>query len=52
MWTKVNATKREDTGKINSSPVTSTAPIVRVQQNCERVINIRGNFFSVTVGQY
>ena len=42
VWTTVNATKREDTGKLNSSPVTSTAPVVRVQQNCERVIEIRG----------
>ena len=42
VWTTVNATKREDTGKLNSSPVTSTAPVVRVQQNCERVIDIIG----------
>ena len=42
VWTAVNATKRKYTGKLNSSPVTSTAPVVRVQQNCERVIDIRG----------
>ena len=47
MWTKVNATKREDTGKVNSSPVTSTAPIVRVQQNCKRVINIGGKLIFI-----
>ena len=42
MWTTVKVTKRRDTGKLNSSPVTSTAPVIRVQQNCERVIHIRG----------
>ena len=42
VWTAVNTTKRKDTGKLNSSPVTSTAPVVRIQQNCERVIQIRG----------
>lgn len=42
VWTTVNVTKRQDTGKLNSSPVTSTAPVVRVQQNCERVVDIKG----------
>ena len=42
VWTAVNTTKRKDMGKLNSSPVTSTAPVVRIQQNCERVIQIRG----------
>ena len=33
---------RSDNGQINSSPVTATTPIVRVQWGCTRVINIPG----------
>ena len=52
VWTTVNATKRQDTGKINSSPVTSTAPVVRVQQNCNRVIDIRGKSIFFIINRY
>ena len=54
VWTTVNVTKRQDTGKLNSSPVTSTAPVVRIQQNCERVVEIKGksDFFPFTTNQH
>lgn len=42
VFTAVNVTKRIDTGKINSSPVTSTPLVMRVQQNCEHAISITG----------
>ena len=38
--TTVNLTKRHDNGKINSSPISATSPIVRIQQGCPRTISI------------
>ena len=32
--TLVNLTKRADTGRINSSPVSTTSPVIRVQSGC------------------
>ena len=36
----VNLTQRSDTGNINSSPVSASSPIVRLQQGCPTVITI------------
>ena len=38
--TTVNLTRRADTGQINSSPVSASIPIVRVQSGCSQVIRI------------
>ena len=38
--TTVNLTRRADTGQINSSPVSASIPIVRVQKGCSQVIRI------------
>lgn len=35
-----NLARRSDNGKINSSPVTTTTPIVRVQHGCTHTITI------------
>ncbi|XP_066930554.1 uncharacterized protein [Clytia hemisphaerica] len=40
VWSWVNLTRRHDNGKINSSPVTRTSPIIRVQHGCYHEINI------------
>ncbi|WAR04113.1 SIBC-like protein, partial [Mya arenaria] len=37
---KANLNVRSDTGRINSSPTTDNAPIVRLQQNCHHKIKI------------
>ena len=42
IFTKVNLTRRSDTNRINSSPVSSTAPIIRINKDCFHVINISG----------
>lgn len=38
--TTVNLTRRQDNGKINSSPISAMAPIVRHQQGCPKTITI------------
>ena len=38
--TTVNLTKRQDNGKINSSPISALSPIVRHQQGCSKTIAI------------
>ena len=38
--TTVNLTRRADTGQINSSPVSASIPIIRVQSGCSQVIRI------------
>ena len=38
--TTVNLTRRADTGQINSSPVSTSMPIIRVQSGCSQVIRI------------
>nr|XP_058969359.1 uncharacterized protein LOC131795764 [Pocillopora verrucosa] len=38
--TTVNLTRRQDDGKINSSPISAMAPIVRHQQGCPKTITI------------
>ncbi|KAL9988076.1 hypothetical protein ACROYT_G002476 [Oculina patagonica] len=38
--TTVNLTKRQDNGKINSSPISALSPIVRLQQGCSKTISI------------
>ncbi|KAJ7377445.1 hypothetical protein OS493_029348 [Desmophyllum pertusum] len=38
--TTVNLTIRHDNGKINSSPISATSPIVRIQRGCPRTISI------------
>ena len=37
-----NLTRREDTGQINSSPVSVMSPILRLQYGCRHVIRIPG----------
>ena len=37
-----NLTRREDTGQINSSPVSAMSPILRLQYGCRHVIRIPG----------
>ena len=37
-----NLTRREDTGQINSSPVSAMSPILRLQYGCRYVIRIPG----------
>ena len=39
---KGQLTPRSDNGQINSSPVSATTPIVRLQRGCTRVINLPG----------
>ncbi len=39
---KGQLTPRSDNGLINSSPVSATTPIVRLQFECNRVFNIPG----------
>ncbi len=39
---KGQLTPRSDNGFINSSPVSATTPIVRLQYGCNRVTNIPG----------
>ncbi|XP_027056484.1 uncharacterized protein LOC113683445 [Pocillopora damicornis] len=38
--TTVNLTRRQDSGKINSSPISAISPIVRHQQGCPKTITI------------
>ncbi|KAJ7377434.1 hypothetical protein OS493_029335 [Desmophyllum pertusum] len=38
--TTVNLTIRHDNGKINSSPISATSPIMRIQRGCPRTISI------------
>lgn len=38
--TTVNLTRRQDNGKINSSPISALSPIVRHQQGCSKTISI------------
>lgn len=38
--TTVNLTKRQDNGRINSSPISALSPIVRHQQGCSKTITI------------
>ncbi|PFX27261.1 Oncoprotein-induced transcript 3 protein [Stylophora pistillata] len=38
--TSVNLTKRQDNGRINSSPISALSPIVRHQQGCSKTITI------------
>ena len=42
LWVRFNLAIRPDTGLINSSPVSSIAPIVRIQYNCDITIQIPG----------
>ena len=37
-------TRREDTGQINSSPVSAMSPILRLQYGCRHVIRIPGEY--------
>ena len=39
-----NLTRREDTGQINSSPVSAMSPILRLQYGCRHVIRIPGEY--------
>ena len=39
---KGNLTPREDTGMINTSPITAMLPIVRLQHGCDHTIEIPG----------
>ena len=50
---KGNLTQREDTGRINSSPVSAISPIVRLQHGCNHTIEIPGMFarFSLHVNK-
>ena len=41
---KGNLTQREDTGRVNSSPVSAISPIVRLQHGCNHTIEIPGKF--------
>ena len=38
--TTVNLTRRQDNGRINSSPISALSPIVRLQQGCPNTISI------------
>ncbi|KAK3579266.1 hypothetical protein CHS0354_033344 [Potamilus streckersoni] len=40
MKVTASVNRREDTGRINSSPVTSIQPLVRVQYGCDATINL------------
>jgi len=39
---KGNLTQRTDTGRINTSPVSATSPIIRLQHGCNHTIEIPG----------
>ena len=39
-----NLTRREDTGRPNSSPQTATTPIVRLQRFCNHTVEIPGKY--------
>jgi len=41
---KGNLTTRADTGSVNSSPISTMSPIVRLQQGCSHTIRIPGKF--------
>ena len=44
---RLNLTKRNDTGLVNSSPKTAMTPIVRLQHQCNHTITIPGRSFLV-----
>ena len=47
-----NLQRRSDNGRINSSPVTSTNPIIRLQQGCTHHIRILGNILLLMFIQF
>ena len=49
MILKGHLTPRLDNGLVNSSPVSATTPIVRLQHGCTRTIKIPGNYIVVAV---